>query len=158
MPGKEILPLDDYLGRLKAVLDCREDLFVVARTDAENFDEGLERAQKFAEAGADAVMVEGLTELNRVTRIREAVGTTPIVVNFLQGGKTPPVSLTDLSKLGASIVVYSTPCLFPAQEAIEDAMKRLLDADGLLSPDAGRIDLKKNNEILRRNAVAHSST
>ena len=153
LPGKEISDLDDYLTRLKAVLAARNHLFVVARTDAENFEEGLKRARAFADAGADAVMVEGLTDIQMVRLVRKAAGDAYVVVNLLQGGKTPPVSLPELSELGANIVVYSTPCLFPAQQAIEDALANLTRAEGRLHPDATRVRLATNNAVLKDNAA-----
>ena len=151
LPGKEIAPLDDYLQRLKAVLDARTDLVVVARTDAEEFEEGLRRARAFTEAGADAVMVEGLVRPEQVIAVDQAVAKGAYVtVNLLQGGKTPPVTLTELSRLGANLVIYSTPCLFAAHEAIDDALRRLTAADGKLASDFSRVDLKTSNAVLKR--------
>ena len=153
LPGKQISDLDDYLSRLRAVMAAHDDVFVVARTDAEDFEEGLRRARAFADAGADAVMVEGLTDLARVEQVRAAAGDTPVVVNLLQGGRTPPASLPELSRLGANIVVYSTPCLFPAQQAIETAMERLVVLDGRLEASPSGGPLAANNAVLQENAA-----
>ncbi|MBT4888141.1 MAG: isocitrate lyase/PEP mutase family protein, partial [Rhodospirillales bacterium] len=154
LPGKEILPLDEYLVRLNRILEVRDQLFVVARTDAENFDEGLSRANAFVEAGTDAVMVEGLTDLNQVPQIRDVIGDDVfLMVNLIQGGKTPEVSLSELSDLGANIVIYSTPCLYSAQMAIETEMQRLIDSDGRLSRKSDGIDLNKNTAIMNANEL-----
>jgi 2-methylisocitrate lyase-like PEP mutase family enzyme len=154
LPGKEILELEEYMQRLERVLDTRDRLFVVARTDAEQFDEGLRRAEAFVEAGADAIMVEGLTKLEHVAAVKRVIGDdTPLLINLIQGGKTPEVSLTELQSLGANIVIYSTPCLYPAQLAIENEMQRLVSEDGRLPNDSRKIDLSRNKKIMDNNAI-----
>jgi 2-methylisocitrate lyase-like PEP mutase family enzyme len=151
LPGKEVLPTETYLRRLEALLEVRRDLFIVARTDA-SFEEGVVRAQAYAHAGADAVMVEGLTSVDQVKQVRDRIpGDTFLTVNLIRGGKTPPVALSDLDRYGANLVIYSTPCLFPAQQAIEDAMRRMLENDCILDHGHGRIQLGDNNQILLDN-------
>jgi 2-methylisocitrate lyase-like PEP mutase family enzyme len=153
LPGKEILPTATYLRRLEALLDVRRDLFIVARTDA-SFQEGLVRAQAYAKAGADAVMVEGLTGVDQVAELRERIPEgTFLTVNLIRGGKTPPVTLSDLDRHGANLVIYSTPCLFPVQQTIEDAMQRMLDNNCVLDDSYGRVQLKDNNQILLDNRM-----
>jgi 2-methylisocitrate lyase-like PEP mutase family enzyme len=150
LPGKEILPLEEYLPRLEAVLQVRDELFVVARTDTTDIEEGILRAETFARAGADGVLVEGITDLSQISRIREAVGDEIVItVNLIAGGKTPPVTLQELKRLGADLVNYSTPCLFAAQSAIEVALDDLLDQDGELRVVEGGIDLTTNNDVLK---------
>jgi 2-methylisocitrate lyase-like PEP mutase family enzyme len=154
LPGKEILPLEEYLERLNRVLETREKLFVVARTDAEDFEEGLLRAEAFVRSGADAVMVEGLAKLENISAVKKVIGDDiPLMVNLIQGGKTPEVSLTELHSLGANIVIYSTPCLYPAQQAIENEMKRLHHSDGRLENDFEKVDLSQNRKIMEENAI-----
>lgn len=50
--GKEVLPIEEYLTKLKKVIDTRQSLFVIARTDAADASEGIEHAVRYAEAGA----------------------------------------------------------------------------------------------------------
>jgi 2-methylisocitrate lyase-like PEP mutase family enzyme len=154
LPGKEILPLPEYLERLDRVLNTKGNLFVVGRTDAEDFSEGLDRAAAFVESGVDAVMVEGLKKLEDVAAVKKVIGEkASLLVNLIQGGKTPEVSLSKLSELGANIVIYSTPCLYPAQQAIENEMQRLVQDDGRLLDSKTGVDLMKNKKIMDENAV-----
>lgn len=149
---KEILPLPVYLERLKKLLDARKDLFVVARTDASTLEEGLERLEAYAQAGADAVLMDGLSDPSWIKKISESIGDKAfLVVNIMGGGKTPPASLDELSKLGGNLIIYSTPCLFPAQEAIEKSLKKLMDNGGRMDSDFSQVDLLKNNTILKEN-------
>src|ERR1035438_9245354 len=116
--GKEILPLNEYLTKLKTVIQTRESIFVIARTDATDPNEGLERGVSYAEAGADGVMVEAMRDLKTVSRLRSLVS-VPIMVNQLHGGKSPNWPFDELESAGASIVICSTPCLFAAQRGME---------------------------------------
>lgn len=151
--GKSVLPVDAYLCRLSALLEARRKLMVVARTDA-CFEEGLARVQAYAKAGADAVMLEGLSEAAQIGRIRAQIPAEVfLAVNLIRGGKTPPVALSELGRLGANLVIYSTPCLFPAQQALADTMQRMLENDCILDDSHGRIQLADNNQVLVDNRI-----
>ena len=131
--GKRLMPLDDFLKKLERVLATRDDLFVVARTDAIDRDERIRRARAFEAAGADAILVDGLEDLSLLRDLNEMLD-RPLMFNQIAGGKSPRCSLSDLKELGVSLVNYSTPCLFAAQQAINDSMRDLIASDGTL-PD-----------------------
>jgi 2-methylisocitrate lyase-like PEP mutase family enzyme len=133
--GKQIMDLDEYLAKLRKVLATRRQLVVIARTDASDPGEVVRRTQAFAEAGADAVLADGLVDLGIVAEIRRHVQ-KPITFNQIAGGKSPPCTLEQLSALGVSLVIYSTPCLFAAQAAMDETLAELKARDGLL-PTAG---------------------
>jgi 2-methylisocitrate lyase-like PEP mutase family enzyme len=116
--GKEILPLNEYRTKLSNVIAARKGIFVIARTDATDPSEALDRAVSYAEAGADGVMVEAIRDLDTLARLRSCVS-VPIMVNQLNGGKSPNWRFDELEDAGASILICSTPCLFAAQYGIE---------------------------------------
>lgn len=151
MEGKRILPLDEYIAKLKAVLDARRDLVVVARTDATEPDEIKRRVTAFQAAGCDAVLADGIQSLEVLAEIRALVD-CPVAFNQIAGGKSPVCSLTELQSRGAGMAIYSTPCLFAAQRAVENALRTLLAEDGSLA-HALRQDatLKSCNEVLFEN-------
>ena len=117
LEGKRVLPLDDYLDKLERVLDARRDLFVVARTDAGDPDDRWRRAQVFAATGADAVLVDGLKDLDLARELAAEID-KPLCFNQIAGGKSAPRSLTELGDAGVRIAIHSTPCLFAAQTAV----------------------------------------
>lgn len=149
--GKQLLPIDDYLEKLDRVLATRHDLVVVARTDASDLDEVTARVEAFADAGADAVLVDGLRDLDTVRGLASRID-RPFAFNQIAGGKSPPCSAKDLDAAGVQLIVYSTPCLFAAQAAIEEAMLGLAKRDGRLE-DAGDhgVGVQECTDVLREN-------
>ncbi|MFI0258488.1 oxaloacetate decarboxylase [Streptomyces sp. NPDC017056] len=155
--GKLILPLEEYLDKLDLVLGSRQDLVVVARTDATEEAEIVRRAAALAETDADVVLVDGVRSVEWIERIRSVVGGKPLLFNQIAGGKSPRLSLSELTELGVDVAIYSTPCLFAAHGAIEGALVDLKTADGRL-PDTGQtgsIELKAATELLERNISRH---
>jgi 2-methylisocitrate lyase-like PEP mutase family enzyme len=151
LEGKRILPLDEYLAKLEAVLASRCNLFVVARTDATDADEIKRRVVAFRQAGCDAVLADGVPSLELLSEISGLVD-CPVVVSQIAGGKSPICSLTELQSHGASMVIYSTPCLFAAQAAVEGMLHTLKAEDGSLGSAMTRdAILKTCNEVLREN-------
>ncbi|MFE2757110.1 oxaloacetate decarboxylase [Actinosynnema sp. NPDC059335] len=144
--GKRVLPLEQYLEKLDLVLATRRDLVVVARTDATGEDEVLRRAAAFAATDADVVLVEGMPSVDVIRRVRRAMGDKPLLFNQIAGGKSPRLSLRELTDLGVDVAIYSTPCLFAAHAAIEDALVRLKDTDGVLPDDS--IDVAESQDLL----------
>jgi 2-methylisocitrate lyase-like PEP mutase family enzyme len=130
--GKQILPLEEYLEKLNLVLETREDLLVVARTDATEETEILRRAEALAATDADVLLVDGVRSIERIRKVRAVIGDKPLLFNQIAGGKSPRLSLSELQDLGVNVAMYSTPCLFAAQTAMDQAMLELRAQDGRL--------------------------
>jgi 2-methylisocitrate lyase-like PEP mutase family enzyme len=153
LPGKQILPIDDYLLKLDKVLQTRRDMLVIARTDAPE-DESLQRVRAYAMAGADMVLADGVTRLDMLAEMSEVAG-VPVVFNQIHGGKSPAAGLDELLRYKVSVVLYSTPCLFAAQAAITDAMQALKQADGRLDETiSGGVNLNDTLGLLAGNLAA----
>ncbi|QXE34574.1 isocitrate lyase/PEP mutase family protein [Streptomyces sp. GMY02] len=155
--GKLILPLEEYLEKLDLVLRSREDLLVVARTDATEEGEIIRRAEALAESGADVVLVDGVRSVEWIRKIRSVVGDKPLLFNQIAGGKSPRLSLSELTELGVDVAIYSTPCLFAAHGAIDGALIDLKLADGRLpdTAETGSIGVKGSTELLEQNISRH---
>ena len=152
--GKQIMDLDEYLTKLRKVLATRRQLVVIARTDASDPGEVVRRTQAFAEAGADAVLADGIVDLGVLSEIRRHVQ-KPITFNQIAGGKSPSCTLEQLSALGVSLVIYSTPCLFAAQEAMDQTLTELKARGGLL-PTAG-VGVSECTRVLSENLARRES-
>ena len=146
--GKQIMDLDEYLAKLRSVRATRRDLVVGARTDSSDPADIERRIKAFAEAGADAVLVDGLKDLDVVRDLVRSVD-RPFCFNQIAGGKSPPYTQNELREAGISLVIYSTPCLFAAQAAMEDAMLDLKARNGTLA--GSRVGVKDCTAILQDN-------
>jgi 2-methylisocitrate lyase-like PEP mutase family enzyme len=146
--GKLLQDLDICLDKLQRVLAARRSLFVVARTDAAEPEEMERRALAMAAAGADAILIDGLSDLETVRSVR-AKTPIPIAFNQIAGGRSPGRSWSELKEAGVSMVIYSTPCLFAAQAALDRELELLRDADGVLpEPGDGRVSLDECTSLL----------
>lgn len=109
-PGKELVPAEEMVDRIKAAVDAKtDDAFVLmARTDAlanEGLAAAIERAQAYVAAGADMIFAEAVTELSQYTRFREAAG-VPILANITEFGETPLWTREELAGAGVDIILY----------------------------------------------------
>ncbi|HVN92897.1 MAG TPA: methylisocitrate lyase [Terracidiphilus sp.] len=109
-PGKELVPQEEMVDRIKAAVDARSDpaFVIMARTDSlagEGLDRAIERAQSYLAAGADMIFAEAVTELAQYTAFRKAVG-VPILANVTEFGKTPLFTRDELAKAGVDIILY----------------------------------------------------
>jgi 2-methylisocitrate lyase-like PEP mutase family enzyme len=152
--GKQIMELDEYLAKLRQVLAVRRDLFVVARTDSSDPSEIERRVIAFSDAGADAVLVDGIKNLDTVQQLKARIK-RPFCFNQIAGGKSPPCTLTELKNAGVKLVIYSTPCLFAAQAGIENAMLNLPKVDGSLANFG--INMKECTNVLSENLARRST-
>lgn len=128
--GKQVLPLPEYLEKLEMVLAARKEMLVVARTDSTDKADILRRVDAFAATEADIILADGIKDIGLLRELKAAARNKPILFNQIAGGKSPHVSLTELEQAGADVVIYSTPCLFATQAAIQNALQEIHDHDG----------------------------
>ena len=136
--GKAVIPLDEAVSKIEAVVDAREDhnTLVIARTDSraiEGFESAMERAEAFIKAGADMTFVEAPQSEEELRTIASRLS-VPQVANMVVGGKTPLTTKASLHEMGFSLVLYANTPLQAAMRAMSDVLKVLHD-DG----DVGRI-------------------
>lgn len=129
--GKEVISQDEMVGKIKAALDARTDdqLAIIARTDALGvlgFDEAIERANAYKEAGAHAIFVEAPTTYEQLSRITKEVTGIPHIINLVEGGKTPLVSRQEAQNLGFQIMLCANSALRGAIKGATDAMQILM--------------------------------
>jgi len=109
-PGKELVPKEEMVDRIKAAVDAKTDpdFVVMARTDAlavEGLDRAIERALACVDAGADAVFPEAMTELSMYRKFADAVK-VPVLANITEFGATPLFTLDELRSAGVAIALY----------------------------------------------------
>lgn len=123
-PNKEIVSSTEMCSRIKAAVDARTDpnFVVMARTDAlasEGIDAVVERVQKYAEAGANAIFAEAMTELELYRRVTEALS-VPVLANLTEFGKTPLYTLDQMASVGIQMALYPLSAFRAMSEAAAD--------------------------------------
>ncbi|BCN38584.1 carboxyvinyl-carboxyphosphonate phosphorylmutase [Alicycliphilus denitrificans] len=146
--GKEVISTEEAVGKIKAAADARRDagFLIMARTDAaatHGFEAAVERAQKFAEAGADILFVEAVTRAEEVRALPRRLD-KPQLMNMVIGGKTPIFNAGQLGELGYGIVLYANAALQGAVAGMQKALtvlrdeKEVQESSGLVTPFAER--------------------
>lgn len=146
--GKDVVPLDEAVNKIKAAVDARQDpdLLILARTDAaatQGFEAAVERAQAFADAGADILFVEAVTTAEEIRALPRRLA-RPQLMNMVIGGRTPIVHADELARLGYGIVLYANAALQGALAGMQSALttlrdqRQLLESGGQVLPFAER--------------------
>jgi 2-methylisocitrate lyase-like PEP mutase family enzyme len=124
MEGKQVIPAADMVAKVEAAVAARTDpdLVLIARTDARaphGLDDAIDRARRFAAAGADLLFVEALTGEDEIELVCRELAGIPLVFNWAEGGKTPPLPLARLRALGFAMVIMPIGLLLAATRAME---------------------------------------
>ena len=109
-PNKEIVSTEEMCDRMKAARDAITDdeFMLMARTDAfanEGINGTIERAQRYVEAGANALFPEAITSLEDYKTLSDTVS-VPILANITEFGMTPLFKKDELKKAGISIILH----------------------------------------------------
>jgi len=109
-PGKEVVPKEEMVDRVKAAVDAKTDkaFVLMARTDAaavEGVDSAIERAVAYVEAGADMIFPEAMKTLDDYRKFKAAVK-VPILANLTEFGSTPFFTVDELRSANVDIALY----------------------------------------------------
>jgi len=134
MEGKQVVPAAEMAAKVAAAVAARRspDFLIIARTDAravEGLEAALDRARLYREAGADVLFVEAPQSEQEISVIARAFPETPLLFNYAEGGKTPPVSNKFLRELGFRIVIFPISTVLTATAAIRSVLAQIR-ADG----------------------------
>ena len=144
LDGKEVIPLDEMLQKLKAALATRSDgdFCIIARTDARGvngFDDAIKRGHAFAKLGVDAIFVEAPQSEEELAEIPRRIPNIPLLVNVFKGGKTPMLPVERLEKMGYRMAIYPSETQRAGIYAMRGALSTLKrdgtteSIDGLLT-------------------------
>ena len=130
MENKQIIPAAEMKEKIRAAVEARSasDFLIIARTDArasEGLDNALHRARAYHEAGADILFVEAPQSEEEVAQIARAFPNVPLLFNWAEAGKTPPIPLARLKELGYRVVIFPISALLAAAKAIRAALAEI---------------------------------
>ncbi|QPT40374.1 2,3-dimethylmalate lyase [Oligella ureolytica] len=112
LKGKSLISTQEMVGKIKAAVDTRksDELLIIARTDAisvEGYNQAIERASLYEEAGADLLFIEAPQNLEQLNSIAERFsGQIPLLANMVEGGDTPILTAEELYDIGFSLVIF----------------------------------------------------
>jgi methylisocitrate lyase len=129
LAGKTIVDLDEMVAKIKAAVAARRDpdFMIIARTDAravEDFDHTLERAQRYLEAGADAIFPEALQSTEEFRDFAKEIDLA-LLANMTEFGKSPLLSYQDLAELGYRMVIFPMSAFRVAMKVSEKFLRAL---------------------------------
>jgi 2-methylisocitrate lyase-like PEP mutase family enzyme len=126
--GQQLVSADEMVQKLRAALDTRREMLIIARTDARGqagLDEAIRRGRLYAEAGADLVFVEAPVSRDEIEVIARSIS-TPLLINMFEGGRTPLLPVADLADLGYRLMIVPSDLQRAAIRAMQIVAEALL--------------------------------
>lgn len=156
-PGRRVIACEDMVSKIKVAAATRQDrnFQIIARTDARTslgLDEALRRADAYARAGADVLFIESPESIEELEKIGSAFG-LPLLVNIVEGGRTPQLPPAELQKLGFSLAIYPASGFLAMAQALRQvygqihALKGTRDSEGSLYSFADMCELMGFPEV-----------
>lgn len=152
MAGKTVVPVAEAVGRIRAALDARHDMLVIARTDAvsvEGFEAAIDRAEAYLEAGADLLFIEGPRTMDELEQMATRfAGRVPLVHNLVEGGVTPTDNGATLEALGFAIALHPLLLMHGLVAQAPGWLDTLARERGTVSLSADIVQLSDMNTLL----------
>lgn len=128
MENKQVIPMDEMVQKVRAAADARQDpdFVLIARTDAAavtGFEDALARGKAYREAGADVIFIEAPRTKQELETIVSTFSDVPLLFNWADSGKTPPLSLEEIHALGFKLVIFPVSLLFAATRAMNELLE-----------------------------------
>ena len=149
--GKKLIPSEEMVKKVEAAVDARrdDDFVITARTDAravEGVDAAIERANEYADAGADLIFPEAPQDESEMRRFAEEID-APVMANMVEYGKTPMVPADRLEELGFDLVIFPNSLLRAAMVTMVDTADHIMETGttGDILDDIASFDLR--NEL-----------
>ena len=153
MESKQVIAAPEMVEKIHAAIEARTslDFLIIARTDAravEGLDSALRRARMYREAGADMLFVEAPQSEQEVAQIASDLADSPLLFNFAEGGKTPPIPLARLRELGYRIVIFPIGALLAATTAVRKLAAELKTHGTPIALLSEMISFKEFNQMI----------
>jgi len=150
MNGKAVVPVSEMVAKIQAAVDTRtRNTVIIARTDAlavEGLNAAIERAARYYEAGADMLFIEAPEHTDQIRRIALSFPGVPLVFNWAEGGKTPPLSRKEIVDMGFKLVIFPLSPLLSATAAMRGVLQAIYRSG---TPAIAMEQLMRFDEFLR---------
>lgn len=130
MDGKQVIPAEEMVQKIRAAVHARRDpdFVLIARTDAravEGLEAAIRRGRLYREAGADVLFIEAPQSEDECAAVAAAFADVPLLFNWADSGKTPPLPLDRIRALGYKLVIYPISTLLAATRAMQDVLRTI---------------------------------
>jgi 2,3-dimethylmalate lyase len=130
MEGKQVIPSSEMEAKVRAAVAARrsDDFMIIARTDAravEGMASAIDRARRYRDAGADVLFVEAAETEDEVAVVAAELRGIPLLFNWAEGGKTPPLDHASLADMGFRIVIFPIAMLLGTTRWIRQALAEI---------------------------------
>ncbi len=130
MENKQVIPMQEMVQKIHAAVDARQDpdFVIIARTDANavnGLNDALERGRAYREAGADVIFIEAPRSVEELQAVAHAFPDVPLVFNWANSNKTPPLPLAEIHQLGFKLVIFPVSLLFAATQTMLNLLELL---------------------------------
>src|SRR5215217_3410130 len=151
-PGRRVIPAEDMVRKIRVAAEARqsENFLLIARTDARSslgMDEALRRAEKYQRAGADILFIEAPESEAELARIGKNFD-LPLLVNMVEGGRTPILSRERLQALGFAIAIYPAAGFLAAAAALDRVYRELNQKGTTQNTDVPLFDFEQMNRLM----------
>jgi len=139
MSDKQVIPSDEMVAKLRAAVEARDEMLIIARTDArapEGLSAAVDRAHAYVEAGADILFVEALESLDEFAAVGAEAFGVPLVCNWVEGGRSPALSAQHVAELGYQLLLFPISLLLAATNAMKSTLTTIR-ADGVPTVEPG---------------------
>lgn len=128
--GKQVISEEDFVLKIKTAVDSRsdQDFVILARIDSRainGIEDALHRARECVKVGADIIFIEAPQSVEELKLIGKSIKEKPLLVNMLEGGKTPHLSQQDLFKMGFKIMVFPLTSILATHFTLTKVMANL---------------------------------
>ncbi len=130
LAGKRLVSASEHAAKIKAAVDNRTnpDTVIIARIDAiavSGLDDAMARASVYLESGADMLFFEAFESVRQMERVCREFSATPLIVNMVEGGKTPFLPARDLEDLGFCLAIYPVTSVLAATYHMKKTLQTL---------------------------------
>lgn len=130
MSGKVVISAAEMESKIRAALEARRDpdFVIIARTDAravEGLDSAIDRAKRYRDCGADVLFVEAPEGIDEIEKVAKTFEGFPLIFNWAEGGKTPPLTYQQIKELGFSLIIFPVGTLLSATSAMRIVLKSI---------------------------------
>ena len=129
LDDKKVVSTEDMVQKIRAAVDARtdDDFTIIVRTDSiavTGWEDAMNRCEEYIKAGADALFVEALRTPEEVEQVARNIS-VPLLYNFVESGKSPLLSASELEKFGFKIVIYPGSALLSVTHVVQKVMAQL---------------------------------